>query len=141
MKFKFTLQRESLDLLNRLLKSVGKFWADQKIVMYCDVSGISVYPEAVTEASPTYCEVTFLAPAKTILPKAEGLIECKQFFGTYLIESEKANSRVVFTLNNFSEFAKAIALLSSLKLESATTFRLTQEMVNNCITVRFRCLT
>jgi len=136
MKFKFTLQKESLDLLNKLLRSVSKFWANQRLFVYCDITGITLYPESITEASLTYCEITFLSPERTILPKVDGGVECKQFFESYLISSEKPNSRILFAPTSFTDFAKAISLLSSLKLESAATFKLSQEVVNNYITVR-----
>lgn len=141
MKFKFTLLKESLDILNKLLRSVYKFWANQRIFIHCDTSGITLYPESITEASLTYCELTLKSPAKTFLPKTEGTVECKQFFDSYFIMSEKINSKILFAPVSFTEFARAIALLSSLKLDTPATFKLSQEVINNYITVCLLMLT
>ena len=143
MKFKFTLQRESLELLNRLLRAIHKFWATQRIFFYCDTSGIRLYPESISELSPTYCEIFFASPSNTVIPKLEQANAAgdvgssyRQFFETFLIASEKPESRIIFSPENFAELAKTIALMAALKVESSAIFKLTQEVIGNYIKVR-----
>ena len=135
MKFKFILQRESLDLLNRIFKVIAKFWNNQRIFIYCDINGIVMYPETITETSLTYCQLTFQSPAKTFLPKSDTGIEYIQFFQTYIINSEKPNSRILFAPMDFTELVKAVQLMASLRLESPAVFKLSQEIINNYIAV------
>ncbi len=147
MRFRFTLQRENIVLLKRLLHTVSKFWGAQRVFFYCDTSGVRLYPENISVMSPTYCEIFFASPARTEFPKAEQNAGAaatadvssayRQFFETYVVMSEKPNSRIIFSPQSFAEFLKTVTVLSNY-VESSCLFKLTQEVVNNYVKVLAR---
>jgi hypothetical protein len=142
MRFKFTVARESLEMLSRLLRIAGKFWEGQRVCFLCNLSGVLLYPEYVSSLCPTYCQLFLPSPTNATLPTAattEGaggdVRFARPFFESYVISSEKAQSKIVFSGKAADEFTQVVQVMASLHVESVAVFKLMQESVQNFIRV------